>query len=60
MKLLHKRVLITGANQGLGYEIAKQFVREGASVVICARNLSLLKQAHASLLALSPTANVFV
>ncbi len=30
--------IITGANQGLGLEIARHFVREGASVAICARD----------------------
>jgi NAD(P)-dependent dehydrogenase (short-subunit alcohol dehydrogenase family) len=38
-----KTALITGANQGLGQEIARVFVRAGASVVACARNATLLQ-----------------
>ncbi|MDM8542674.1 SDR family oxidoreductase [Desulfococcaceae bacterium HSG9] len=38
MKLLKRHAIITGANQGLGLAIAEEFVKEGASVVICARN----------------------
>ena len=42
MKLLNKKALISGASQGLGATIAEFFVKEGASVVICARNKKLL------------------
>lgn len=37
MKLEGRNAIITGASQGLGLEIARAFVREGARVVICAR-----------------------
>lgn len=42
MKLERRYALITGASQGLGAEIARQYVAEGASVMICARNASEL------------------
>lgn len=45
-QLQGKLAIITGANQGLGFEIASQFVAEGASVIICARNAQLLAQAE--------------
>ena len=45
-KLKDKVAIITGANQGLGFEIAKNFLIAGASVVICARNANLLEQAR--------------
>jgi len=40
-----KIAIITGANQGLGLEIAKHYIRAGASITICARNESLLDRA---------------
>ncbi len=43
MKLKNRNAIITGANQGFGLAVAKEFVKEGASVVICARNLPKLK-----------------
>lgn len=42
--LLHKKkVLITGASQGLGKEIAKGFILEGADIFICSRSIDNLK-----------------
>lgn len=38
MKLQNHNALITGGSQGFGKAIAKQFLREGAQVVFCARN----------------------
>ncbi len=35
--------IVTGANQGLGLEITRAFVQAGASVLMCARNVELLK-----------------
>ena len=44
MKLSKRNALITGGSQGLGQAIAEAYVREGASVVICARDEKLLFQ----------------
>ena len=33
-----KKMLVTGADQGLGKEIAKEFLRNVASVFICSRD----------------------
>ena len=49
MKLQNRNALITGGSQGLGKAIAEQFVREGANVVICARDEKLLSAARADL-----------
>lgn len=49
MKLENRNAIITGANQGFGLAVAKEFVKEGASVVICARNLPKLKEAAKAL-----------
>ncbi len=38
MKLAGRNAIITGANRGFGLEIAKKFVEEGASVLICGRD----------------------
>jgi NAD(P)-dependent dehydrogenase (short-subunit alcohol dehydrogenase family) len=38
MKLKNKYALITGGSQGLGKEIAKAYLLEGASIMICSRN----------------------
>jgi NAD(P)-dependent dehydrogenase (short-subunit alcohol dehydrogenase family) len=54
MKLKGRVALITGASQGLGAEIARQYVANGASVLLCARNADKLdeqRQALAPLLA---------
>jgi NAD(P)-dependent dehydrogenase (short-subunit alcohol dehydrogenase family) len=46
-----KAALITGANQGLGLEIARHYLDAGASVFICARNAELLASAAEELVA---------
>jgi len=48
-KLDGRAALITGASQGLGREIAAMYLREGASVVICARDKAMLEQTRAEL-----------
>lgn len=45
-KLLDRVAIITGANQGLGLDIAKQYVLAGAHIMLCARNKTLLQEAH--------------
>ena len=40
-----RTAIITGASQGLGLEIAMQYVVAGASVIICARDESMLSEA---------------
>src|SRR6266568_65987 len=48
-----KIALITGANQGLGLEIAKKYVLAGADVMLCARNTTLLMKAQVDLIKLA-------
>ena len=45
MKLSGRNVIITGANRGFGYEVARKFVEEGASVAICGRDADQLTHA---------------
>ncbi|MDR3491471.1 MAG: SDR family NAD(P)-dependent oxidoreductase [Gammaproteobacteria bacterium] len=49
MKLAGRSAIITGASQGLGYEIAKMFILEGAHVMLCARNAESLASAQQAL-----------
>lgn len=60
MKLKNKSALISGASQGLGVEIAKHFVQEGANVVLCARDIEKLEQVRTQLMALAPIQNKII
>ncbi|MDX8360709.1 SDR family oxidoreductase [Cytobacillus sp. IB215316] len=44
LKLENKRVLVTGSTSGIGKEIAKAFVKEGANVIINGRQEKAMKQ----------------
>lgn len=48
-----RSALITGANQGLGLSIARAYVEAGASVMMCARDATLLDKARAEVAALA-------
>ena len=55
-----KVAIITGANQGLGLEIARKYVLAGADVMMCARDGNLLQQAQCELIKLAaPAQKVF-
>lgn len=49
MKLTGHAAIITGANQGFGFAVAKKFVSEGANVMICARTEKSLLAAQQEL-----------
>lgn len=53
MTLAGRSAIISGASQGLGFEVAKQFVQEGANVMLCARNAEALLQAQQDLIKLA-------
>lgn len=46
MKLAGIAAIISGSSQGLGFEVAKQFVAEGANVMLCARHADTLYKAQ--------------
>ena len=45
LELKGKTAVVTGGTKGIGYAIAKEFLREGANVFICARNGNEVEQA---------------
>jgi NAD(P)-dependent dehydrogenase (short-subunit alcohol dehydrogenase family) len=47
--LQNRSALITGSSQGIGRTIAEEFLRQGASVALCARDAALLAQTAAAL-----------
>lgn len=49
MTLAGRSAIISGANQGLGFEIARHYLQAGANVMICARNKEKLAQAQQAL-----------
>ena len=53
MKLSGQNAIVTGANRGFGFEVAKKFVQEGASVVICGRDADQVSHAVGVLQGLS-------
>lgn len=53
MKLLNKNAIISGASKGLGAAIAQAYVKEGANVVICARDKNELFKKQSELKSIS-------
>ncbi len=58
--LANRCAIVTGASQGLGLAIARRYVEVGASVLICARDGSLLENALAELRALARTGQAVI
>src|ERR1700728_364261 len=52
--------IVTGASQGLGFEIAKKYLEAGANLMICARGEMLLDEAALKLKNLAGTAQSVV
>jgi NAD(P)-dependent dehydrogenase (short-subunit alcohol dehydrogenase family) len=57
MKLTGKRALVTGASQGFGLAVAKEFVTEGARVMLCSRTARDLERARDDVRAVAQTAD---
>ena len=54
MKLSGINAIVTGANQGLGLEIARRFLQEGAHVAVCSRDAAKLAAAAKQLRSAAP------
>jgi NAD(P)-dependent dehydrogenase (short-subunit alcohol dehydrogenase family) len=55
MKLLGRAAIVTGANRGLGKEIAARLIRDGANVMLAARDAEVLEEAGQELQAVCPS-----
>jgi len=60
MALRGRSAIITGANQGLGFAIARHFVEAGANVLLAARDSERLHQAEAELKSLARPGQILV
>lgn len=56
--LTNRRCVITGASRGLGLEIARLFLAQGARLLLCARNLPILDESATRLRSQFPQAEI--
>lgn len=59
MKLKNKVAIVTGSSRGIGYGIAKGFIKEGAKVAICGTKLENAENAVKSLKEKFPNAELY-
>ncbi len=57
--LKDKVTVVTGASHGFGFAVAQEFLKQGAKVAICGRDILALEQARKNLLAMNPHSEIF-
>lgn len=59
MNLTDKKVIITGAARGIGYEIAREFLKSGAQVALCSTTEEGAQKAKENLLKEFPQSKIY-
>ena len=49
MKIINKKILVTGGATGIGFALAERFIKDGNTVIICGRREAALNDAKAKL-----------
>lgn len=49
MKIVNKKILVTGGASGIGLGLAQQFATDGNTVIICGRRMDVLEEAAAKI-----------
>lgn len=60
INIANKNVVITGANSGIGFQVALQLASQGANIIMACRSLDKAKRAQHELLAKVPGANISI
>ena len=60
MRLENKVAIITGSSTGIGFEVAKEFVKNGATVVLCGMTIESTNEAKDKIMSEYPNAEILV
>ncbi len=60
MRLENKVAIITGSSTGIGFEVAKEFVKNGAKVVLCGMTIESTNEAKDKIMGEYPNAEILV
>ena len=57
--MMAKKVVVTGASRGIGFELVQQYAEAGHEVIALSRNSDRLEELKEACLQLNPQAQVF-